>query len=194
MTETIDLLRPVLSELVVVVAGTAGNDAAATPCRDLDVAGLRHHVASWLVNFADGYADPDGQAAPAGAEVADDVDGQTKAVDEAGSRLVDAVRDGAVERPLKLGESAMPGDMALSMILWEYVVHGWDLATATGQPWSPSEQACEASLGFAPAMLTDDYQGEGKPFGPRVTVPDDAPALDRLLGLSGRDPSWTPPA
>ena len=80
----------------------------------------------------------------------------------------------------------MPGDMALSMILWEYQVHGWDLAVATGQPWAPAEAGLEASLEFAPMMLTDDYQGEGKPFAPRVPVADDAPALDRLVALSGR--------
>ena len=85
----------------------------------------------------------------------------------------------------------MPGDMALSMILWEYQVHGWDLARATGQPWSPPAAAAEESLDFAPGMLTTDYQGEGKAFAPPVPVPETAPRLDRLLGLSGRDPAWS---
>lgn len=86
----------------------------------------------------------------------------------------------------------MPGDMALGMILWEYQVHGWDLARATGQQWSPPVEAAEESLAFAPAMLTEDYQGEGKSFAARVEVPDAAPALDHLIGLSGRDPTWPP--
>ena len=85
----------------------------------------------------------------------------------------------------------MPGDMALSMILWEYQVHGWDLARATGQPWSPPAAAAEESLAFAPGMLTSDYQGDGKAFGNAVPVPGTAAPLDRLLGLSGRDPRWT---
>jgi uncharacterized protein (TIGR03086 family) len=109
----------------------------------------------------------------------------------ASDTLAAALLAGATERPLRLGDAGMPGEMALSMILWEYLVHGWDLATATGQPWSPPAAAAEQSLQFAPGMLTADYQGEGKPFAPRVPVPASAPPLDRLLGLSGRDPSWT---
>ncbi len=61
-----------------------------------------------------------------------------------------AIRGGAAARPLKLGEAGMPGDMALSMILWEYQVHGWDLARATGQDWSPPAAAAAESLAFAP--------------------------------------------
>jgi uncharacterized protein (TIGR03086 family) len=163
----------------------------ATPCTDFDVAALQRHVLGWLTTFAQGYAAPDGRTSSG----IDDYQLPTDpaaAVHDAASRLTGAVRDGAAERPLYLGESSMPGEMALSMILWEYLVHGWDLARATGQSWTPPEAAAAESLDFAPNMLSPDYQGEGKPFAPRVSVPDDAPAIDRLLGLSGRDPKWSP--
>jgi hypothetical protein len=42
-------------------------------------------------------------------------------------------------------------------------------------------------------MLTPDYQGPGKPFADRIRVDDNAPELERLLGLSGRDPRWGKP-
>ena len=29
-------------------------------------------------------------------------------------------------------------------------------------------------------------------FGPAIPVPDDAPILDRVVGLTGRDPAWSP--
>jgi uncharacterized protein (TIGR03086 family) len=189
--KTTDLLVEVLSDLARVVGGIADEQLHdPTPCTEFDVAQLRDHIVGWLATFADGFADSGGQAPRAS------LDGYQAPVDAAGevsaaaARMAGALRDGAASRPLRLGEAAMPGEMALGMILWEYQVHGWDLARATGQPWSPPAAAAQQSLCFAPAMLSDDYQGEGKPFAPRVAVADTAPVLDRLLGLSGRDPGW----
>jgi uncharacterized protein (TIGR03086 family) len=190
---TADLLAAVLADLAEVV-GAIGPDQLdrPTPCTEYDVRRLRDHVLGWLTTFAAGYADPQGRAP------ASDVDGYrapadpAQAVRDAAEQLDRALREGAAERPLWLGENAMPGELALSMILWEYQVHGWDLARATGQPWSPPAAAAEESLAFAPTMLTADYQGPGKAFGERVEVPGDASALDRLLGLCGRDPKWSP--
>jgi uncharacterized protein (TIGR03086 family) len=192
---TADLLHPVLLELGDVVGGIDEDQLLApTPCNEWDVQTLRDHVLAWVVTFADGYNDPDGQAPVEQTRDYQAPDDPAAAVRDAADRLDSAIRAGAGERPFKIGESGMPGDMALSMVLWEYLVHGADLAMATGQPWQPSDEAAEAALDFAPGMLTDDYQGEGKPFAPRVDVPAQDPPMDRLLGLSGRDPSWTPPA
>jgi uncharacterized protein (TIGR03086 family) len=189
--KTTDLLVAVLADLAPMVGEiTAGQLHDPTPCTELDVGQLRTHVLGWLTTFAAGFADPGGQAP------LDHLDGYAvpanpaAEVRSASATMAAALRDGAAGRPMRLGDSAMPGEMALSMILWEYQVHGWDLARATGQPWSPPAEAAEESLEFAPGMLTADYQGEGKAFAPRVPVPATAPALDRLLGLSGRDPAW----
>jgi uncharacterized protein (TIGR03086 family) len=189
--KTAELLRTVLADLAPVVDGI-GQDQLhqPTPCADLDVEQLRDHVLGWLTTFAAGFADPDGQAPRADLRGYRAPADAANAVRAAAEQLDNALRAGAAERPLRLGESAMPGGLALDMILWEYQVHGWDLAVATGQSWAPPSEATEESLAFAPGMLTEDYQGEGKAFGPPVAVPADAPALDRLIGLSGRDPIW----
>ena len=39
-----------------------------------------------------------------------------------------------------------------------------------------------------------DAPRDGNLFGPVVPVPDNAPPLDKLLGLTGRDPGWKPPS
>ena len=190
--QTTDLLAAVLTDLETVVGGIRPEQLHdATPCTEYDVAQLREHVLGWLTTFASGFADPGGQA-PRGSLGGYQVPADPAAeVQAAAGTLTGALRAGAAGRPLRLGSSAMPGEMALGMILWEYQVHGWDLARATGQPWSPPAAAAEESLGFAPGMLTEDYQGDGKAFARRVSVPASAPPLDRLLGLSGRDPGWT---
>jgi uncharacterized protein (TIGR03086 family) len=190
--KTTDLLVAVLDDLAPVVGGIAFEQLHdPTPCSEFDVAQLRDHVLGWLTNFAAGFADPDGRAPMAGIDGYSAPADAAAAVRTAADVLARAVRGGAADRPLRLGDSAMPGDLALGMILWEYQVHGWDLARATGQRWSPPPAAAEESLAFAPGMLTDDYQGDGKAFGNRVGVPDEAPPLARLLGLSGRDPGWS---
>ena len=190
---TADRLAAVLDDLATVTGAiAAGQLHDPTPCTEFDVGQLREHVVSWLDTFAAGFADPDGRA-PRGS-----LDGYQMPADPAGAvraasgTLTGALRDGAAGRPLRLGDSAMPGEMALGLILWEFQVHGWDLARATGQPWSPPAAATEESLAFVPGMLTGDHQGEGKPFGLPVPVPESAPAFGRLLGLSGRDPAWQP--
>jgi uncharacterized protein (TIGR03086 family) len=190
---TTDLLAAVLADLARVV-GTVTDEQLhdPTPCGEWDVEKLRDHVLGWLTIFADGFASPDGQAPRA------DLDGYrapadpAAAVRAAAGRLGEALRQGAAARPLRLGDSAMPGELALGMILWEYQVHGWDLAQATGQPWSPPEAAVALSLAFAPGMLTADYQGDGKAFATPVPVTDGAAPFARLLGLSGRHPGWRP--
>jgi uncharacterized protein (TIGR03086 family) len=191
---TEDLLQPVLDDLAGVVAAITPHQLSSpTPCTERDVATLRTHTIGWLDAFATGFADPEGHTPLEHTEdfAVHDAGAQVRA---AAARLDAAIAAGAGERPLFIGADSLPGEMSLSMILWEYIVHGWDLARATGQSWSPDTAAVEAALEFAPGMLTPDFQGEGKSFGPPVPVSPDSAALDRLLGLSGRDPSWRPPA
>ncbi len=194
---TTDLLEAVLADLAPVVGAITDDQLHnPTPCSDYDVGQLRDHVLGWLSNFAAGFADPHGQAPQA------TVEGHRASVDPAAEvqaaaeLLVQAVRGGAAARPLKLGDAAMPGEMALGMILWEYQVHGWDLARATGQPWHPPAAAAEQSLSFAPTMLTDDSRAKARcslnpsPY-PRThhrwTAFSDCPA-DTLIGSPPDDP------
>lgn len=190
MTTETDLTSTITDYATLLDGITADQASDPTPCTDYTVGQLRDHTVGWLTAFTDGFSAADGKCSdPQAVKVEGTGGDQVRALVP---RLEAAFADGAGSRPLAIGEDAMPGEMSVAMMLWEYQVHGWDLARATGQRWSPDERAVEASLEFAPMMLTDDYQGEGKTFAPRVPVPDDAPALDRLVGMSGRDPQWTP--
>ncbi|MCR8944975.1 TIGR03086 family metal-binding protein [Streptomyces bacillaris] len=90
----------------------------------------------------------------------------------------------------RAGGVELPGEVAAAVALDELVVHGWDLARSTGQPYAAGEhelRACAALL--AP---DEDDPDRGGIFGPPVPVRDDAPLLDRVIGLSGRRPDWRP--
>lgn len=187
------LLRPVLDDLRE-LAGTVTEQQrhAPTPCAEYDVRQLTNHIVGWLENFANGFAAADGTC-PVKEVSAIEV-ARTDAADRisaAAAQLDAAIRDGAAERPLTIIDAgALPGQMALSMILGEYLVHGWDLARATGQPWSPEPHAADAARQFLGGMVTPETRAPGGMFGPEVAIADTAPALDRLVGFTGRDPGW----
>jgi uncharacterized protein (TIGR03086 family) len=69
---------------------------------------------------------------------------------------------------------------------FDLVVHGWDLARATGQDETMDPSEVERIWGMAES-LGDNLRRSGV-CGPEVPVPDDAPLQDRLLGALGRDP------
>jgi uncharacterized protein (TIGR03086 family) len=73
----------------------------------------------------------------------------------------------------------------------ELVVHGWDLARATGQHLEPGSASLAHLERFLEVFAGPLASGKG-PYGPAVPVPADAPRWDRLLGLAGRDPGWRP--
>ncbi|MEU3335814.1 TIGR03086 family metal-binding protein [Streptomyces sp. NPDC002144] len=91
----------------------------------------------------------------------------------------------------RAGGVDLPGAVAAAVAVDELVIHGWDLARATGLPYAPDPAALRVSHDFLYAAAADPSRGGGI-FGPVVPVPDDAPLLDRAVGLSGRDPGWTP--
>ncbi len=75
----------------------------------------------------------------------------------------------------------------------ELVVHGWDVARATGQPYDCEPELLDAAQRFLAMFASPDAPaGPDVPFGPSRPVPDYAPPLDRVVALAGRDTSWAP--
>jgi uncharacterized protein (TIGR03086 family) len=86
-------------------------------------------------------------------------------------------------------DMGLPMTTLAHMYLVDMVVHGWDLARATGQQYEPEPEAVSRALDFTDQMVEMGRQRGA--FGSPVAVPDDAPKFDRLLGIIGRDPAWT---
>ncbi|MCD2109603.1 MULTISPECIES: TIGR03086 family metal-binding protein [Rhodococcus] len=101
----------------------------------------------------------------------------------------------AWEGMTRAGGLDLPAPVAGLVTLDELVVHGWDLAVATGQQYSCEPDEIAACTAFAESITDEERVADGGGlFGPAVRVGDDAPPLERLIGLTGRDPSWRPPA
>lgn len=84
------------------------------------------------------------------------------------------------------------GDTLADFYGWDLVVHGSDVARATGQPWSVDEEEA-ARLHATADGWGDALHSEGV-CAPPVPVSEDASPTDRLLARLGRDPGWSPPA
>ncbi|MFJ4986871.1 TIGR03086 family metal-binding protein [Streptomyces sp. NPDC088732] len=97
----------------------------------------------------------------------------------------------AWEGRTRAGGVDLPAGAAGCFALNELLVHGWDLARATGQDYRPDPAGLEAALALL-TPFTAGSDGSG-PFGRPVPVPPSAPPLDRLVALTGRDPGWRPP-
>jgi uncharacterized protein (TIGR03086 family) len=107
------------------------------------------------------------------------------------ARLAQAWRDAAAwDGMTRVGGVDLPGEVCGLVGLTEVVIHGWDVAVATGQTLVVDDDVAETLLAHM-TTFTAGGPVEGL-FGPAVDVPDDATALDRALALSGRDPGWRP--
>ncbi|MFG3225999.1 TIGR03086 family metal-binding protein [Kitasatospora sp. NPDC048194] len=95
---------------------------------------------------------------------------------------------GAWEGDLDLGGSPVPAVGIARMLVLELLLHGWDVARAVGGEIAVDDELARLTLEIVEenAALYRQYAG----FADVVAVPDDAPAWDRALAASGRDPRW----
>jgi uncharacterized protein (TIGR03086 family) len=97
----------------------------------------------------------------------------------------------AWEGMTQVGGVTLPGEIAGQVALDEVVLHAWDLARGTGQPYQQDPATLEACLAAMTAMYPPDNLDTRKGiFGPPIPVVDDAPLVDRVVAYSGRDPGW----
>ncbi|MGW3414252.1 TIGR03086 family metal-binding protein [Streptomyces sp. NPDC000888] len=194
MTDRILDLGPQARIVASLAAGATDEQlAGATPCPELAVHNMLGHLIGLAAAFRDaGRKDlgPTTDTSPTSA-VPDIEPGWREALPKVMDELAEAWRDPAAwTGETRAGGVDLPGAVAAAVAVDELVVHGWDLARATGQEYEPDAAALQMSYQFLLASAEDPTRGGI--FGPVVPVPDEAPLLDRAIGLSGRDPGWKP--
>jgi uncharacterized protein (TIGR03086 family) len=191
-------LGPATATMRRLVLGTRDDQLTdPTPCTDYTVGDLVHHIGGLTLAFT-------GAAHKKPVPGAENGGTGDAAQLETGWRLLIA-RDlevlaeswrnpGAYEGTTMAGPVEMPGAEAAAVALNEVVVHGWDLATATGQRYAADPTSVRICIEFARAFSTPETaELRGDAFGTLIEVPEDAPPLDRLLGMMGRQASWRAP-
>ncbi|MFF2020264.1 TIGR03086 family metal-binding protein [Streptomyces sp. NPDC058171] len=167
---------------------------APTPCPDYAVGQLLAHLAGLAAAFRDAARKEAGPTTdtPPGEVLPELEPGWRSVLPALLGELAGAWRDPAAwEGGTRVGGVSLTGAVAGLVAVDELVVHGWDLARATGQEYAPDDEALRAAERFLAQAAAEPADGGGA-FGPPVPVPDGAPLLDRVIALSGRDPRWTP--
>ncbi|MFE7572293.1 TIGR03086 family metal-binding protein [Streptomyces sp. NPDC057539] len=179
-TGIVDAFASVLAEVERLVSAV-GPDRIAdpTPCAEWDVRALLDHLV-WenliWAGLAEGSPPTDHGADHLGAD-------HLAAFRAAASATMTAFRrPGMLER--RYGPA--PGHKLVEQLLIEMLVHGWDLARATGQRADFAEGTVEAVLPSVREIYGALPRTPGGSFAPEVPVPDGASATDRLAAFLGR--------
>jgi uncharacterized protein (TIGR03086 family) len=166
---------------------------APTPCSQSTVGDLLDHVDGFSQAFtaAARKTPPPGGSQPPSADASRLGTAWRTRIPERLDMLASAWRSSAAwTGTTQAGGQDLPGELAGVIALNEVIVHGWDIAIATGQTFSCEPSLLEAAHGFVQQTVAQNPQGSPGLFGPPVPVPANAPLLDRLIGLTGRDPAW----
>lgn len=176
-----------------------------TPCQEFDVRHLLGHIGTVyekVTGFGRHHADPYAGVVRSHEDyealyervAADRIDGVSPAVraDFLRSQVADA-RDAwtveTLDADIALGWGpSLPGRVVTAIYLMEVLVHGWDLASATGLPHEAPVEVAEAGLSAARDVLPAAPRGmaNGVPFDPVVDPAPGAGPTERLANWAGR--------
>jgi uncharacterized protein (TIGR03086 family) len=157
---------------------------APTPCPDFDVRALLGHLVATVdrARVIGEGGDPNAEPRVV-VGVADD--GWTAALDAAAEKMWpvwadDARLDAAVTVPW----GTVPGRAAVWGYVREALVHGWDLAVATGQHPEADPATAEAALAVTRRVFPAEPRSD-MPFAPPVTPAPTAGPTERLANWCG---------
>jgi uncharacterized protein (TIGR03086 family) len=180
-TQQLDEIMPLLHGLVDGISPEQLD--LRTPCVNFTVTGVLEHMIGGAGAFAPmfrGEGQPGSESAPPATGTLQDR-WRAAMVD-----LLDAVHsEGADERIIAAPFGEVPGSVFARFVAFDGLVHGWDLATATSQPYAPREALVREVGAFARQALAPALR-DGDTFAAETEAPADAGELERLVAFSGR--------
>lgn len=170
-----DQLGPVLGGVVANL--TPDQLDRPTPCAAFDVRGVLEHMVGGATAFAAAYRGED----PAAPDLSDPLAAFGPALQDLGAAVHE---DGALDRTVSAPFGDLPGDTFARFVVLDGLVHGWDMATATGQAYEPPADLVAEVDAFARATI--DPLRDGDTFAAAVEPPVDATPMERLAAYTGR--------
>jgi len=159
-----------------VLAGLATSDMERqTACTDFTVAQLVEHLHGSVTHI--------GAALGLEIPMAEGADPEVRIADAAAAVLEAFARRG-LEGTVTMGSAELPATIVASILNIEFLVHAWDLATATGQDITVADGLSDYVLGLARTTIAPDMRG--KSFADETVVGESAASLDRLIAFTGR--------
>ena len=148
-----------------------------TPCTEYTVGEVGRHLVRSMVLL--GSAAGEQIDVPVAAPLGDDVAATAEAA-------LAAWRRRGLDGSVAVGRSVWPAGLAVEIIPLELLVHGWDIARATGDEIDVPAAIAGYVLGRARELVTEDKRGRS--FAAEVSAGPDATALQRLIAFTGREP------
>lgn len=194
MPDPVEMFRKTTLRVREIVASVEQSQAQyPTPCSEWDVRGILNHLIGGLEFTAGCIAGnpPDIRVAEADSSYIDEPD--IAMLIEAYHTLLDRVLQSGSEPGALDGIVSTPyfGEMPVSQIFigttMDQLIHGWDLAKATGQDTTLDAGLVE----FAYGMLSSGFAEMGRQagfIGPEVAIPEDGSPQDKLIAYMGRQP------
>lgn len=180
-TEQLSVILPAVTAVVDHIEPDQLDDP--TPCSRFTVRDVLDHMIVLGSSFAYGFRGeeaPEIELPPANGAVP--ADAFRNAMDD----LLDAVRSpGAMERTLATPMGEMPGSVFARVVAFDGLVHGWDLASATGQRYDLPPELVATVDDFARQAITADMR-DGDTFAEPTPAPEQAGPIERLVAFSGR--------
>lgn len=154
-----------------------------TPCARFDVHDVLAHMITLGGAFSYWFR---GESAPAIEPPADRSRVPAAEVSATMDALLAAVQTpGALERTIEAPVGTMQGEVFARLVAFDGLVHGWDLATSTGQRYDPPTEVVAVVEEFARTAITPEMR-DGEVFAQAQEAPQGASALERVVAFSGR--------
>lgn len=179
-TEQLSHILPTLSSTVDRIQVTQLNDP--TPCSNFTVHDVLNHMIVLGGTFASMFS---GEQPP---EIEAPATGSVPAAEfrRTMENLLASVRSpGALDRTIAAPVGDLPGSTFARFVAFDGLMHGWDLAKATGVGFEVPAEVVAAVDEFAHVALTADLR-DGDTFKDPTTPPADSDPIDRLAAFSGR--------